>query len=219
MFRGFSPEALEFYEGLEADNSKSYWTDHKGVFEVHVKGAMASLLESMPSLYQPFRVFRPHRDVRFSKDKSPYKTVHGAASESEGGSVYYTHLSSAGVFVAAGMYSLEPDQIGRLRIALADEKHGPEAVKIKKALEKKGYQVGPGMNEPLKTTPKGYAPDHPRIELLRWKGLIASGEITDDSVVTSPTVRDEILAFWKAAAALVTWLDKHVGPTTSTRSH
>lgn len=218
MFKGFTAEALEFYEGLEADNSKPYWTDHKSVFDTHVKAAMASLLESMPTSYQPFHVFRPHRDVRFSKDRSPYKTVHGATSESDGGSIYYTHLSTAGVFVAAGMYSLETDQVARLRAAIADDRTGSEVVKLIKALEKQGLRVGPGLNEPLKTTPKGYAPDHPRIELLRWKGLIAATEITDESVVTSPAVREQILAFWKAAAGLVSWLDKHVGPTTTPRS-
>ncbi len=218
MFKGFTHAALDFYEGLEADNSKAYWSDHKAIFDVEVKASMVTLLESMPAPYQPFRVFRPNRDVRFSKDKSPYKTVHGASSESEGGSIYYTHLSAAGVFVAAGMYSLETDQIARLRAAIADDKSGPEIAKIIKALEKKGYRVGPGMNEPLKTTPKGYPADHPRIELLRWKGLIASTDITDESVVTSVVIRERILAFWKAAGGLVSWLDTHVGPTSNPRT-
>jgi uncharacterized protein (TIGR02453 family) len=217
MFNGFAPEALEFYEGLEADNSKVYWTDHKPTFDTHVKGAMAALLDTMPSLYQPFHVFRPNRDVRFAKDKSPYKTMHGASSETDGSSIYYTHLSAKGVFAAAGMYMLETDQVARLRAAIADNKTGPAVVKIIAALEKKGFQVGHGAQDPLKTTPKGYPADHPRIELLRWKGLITATDITDETVVQSPEVRDQILAFWKAAAPLLAWLDTNVGPTTISR--
>jgi uncharacterized protein (TIGR02453 family) len=217
MFNGFTPEALEFYEGLEADNSKVYWVDHKLAFDTHVKGAMAAMLDSMPAQYQPFHVFRPNRDVRFSKDKSPYKTMHGATSETEGSSIYYTHVSAKGVFAAAGMYMLATDQIGRLRAAIADDTTGVAVLKLVKALEKKGFAVGHGAQDPLKTTPKGYDADHPRIELLRWKGLIAATEIVDESVIHSASVRDHVLAFWKAAAPLVTWLDKNVGPTTIPR--
>jgi uncharacterized protein (TIGR02453 family) len=216
-FRGFSHEAIEFYEGLEADNSKVYWTDHKSVFDTAVKGTFRAMLDSMPTAFQPFHVFRPNRDVRFSNDKSPYKTVHGATSESPGGSIFYTHFSAAGVFAAAGMYALETDQIARLRAAIADDKSGPVVVKIVRAIEKKGFQVGPGMSEPLKTAPKGYPADHPRIALLRWKGLIASGQFTEESVVTTPAVRDSVLACWKALTPLVAWLDSHVGPTAMVR--
>jgi uncharacterized protein (TIGR02453 family) len=217
MFNGFPPEAFEFYEGLEADNSRVYWLDHKPTFDTHVKGAMAEMLHTMPKQYQPFHVFRPNRDVRFSKDKSPYKTMHGATSETEGSSIYYTHLSAKGVFVAAGMYMLATDQIARLRVAIADDKTGPAVVKIVNALEKKGFMVGHGAQDPLKTTPKGYAADHPRIELLRWKGLIAATDITDESVIQSAVVRDHVLAFWKAATPLTAWLDTNVGPTQNPR--
>lgn len=216
-FRGFDAAALDFFEGLEADNSRSFWLDSKSTYDEHVRGAMALMLASFPDSYQPFKVFRPNRDVRFSKDKSPYKTVHGAASETDGGSVFYTHLSAAGVFAASGMYSLETDQVARLRSAVADDSTGPEVERIIAAITKKGARVGHGMSEPLKTTPRGFPSDHPRHELLRWKALIASVEITDESVVTSVKVRDQILAFWKLASPLSAWLDRNVGPSTIVR--
>ncbi len=144
-FEGFSTEALAFYEGLEDDNSKAYWTAHKAVYDLHVKSAMESFLASLPTDFQPFHVFRPNRDVRFGKDKSPYKTTHGATSETEGGSIRYT----------------------RQRAAIDDDVQGAQLLKIIAALRKKGYEIGPGGNAPLKTAPKGYPADHPRIELLR----------------------------------------------------
>jgi uncharacterized protein (TIGR02453 family) len=217
MFNGFTPQAFEFYEGLEADNTKAYWTDHKPIFETHVKEAMAELLNSMPTAFQPFHVFRPNRDVRFSKDKSPYKTMHGATSETEGGSIYYTHLSANGLLAAAGMYMLETDQIARLRAAIADDKSGPAVVKIISVLEKKGFPVGHGGQAPLKTTPKGYPADHPRVELLRYKGLIASTEITDEAILQSSAAQERVLEFWKSTRPLVAWLDSSVGPTAISR--
>jgi uncharacterized protein (TIGR02453 family) len=211
-FPGFASAAFDFYEGLEADNSKTYWTEHKAVFDEHVKGAMQSLLESFGPKYGPWHVFRPNRDVRFAKDKSPYKTQHGAVSE-EGAALHYVHISAAGIMAATGAYMLQTDQIERLRAAIADDTTGPALEKLLAGLEKKGYRVGPGGAEPLKTAPKGYPKDHPRIERLRWKGCIASVDITDEKEITSPNVRDSILAFWKAAAPLNAWLEKHVGPS------
>jgi uncharacterized protein (TIGR02453 family) len=215
-FGGFTPDALGFYEGLEDDNSKAYWTAQKATFDEHVKAAMAEFLASLPDQYQPFHVFRPNRDVRFSKDKSPYKTMHGATSETEGGSIRYTHLSSRGVLFAAGHYMPQNDQLARLREAIADDKRGAALEKLLVALAKKGYAIGPGGSEPLKTAPKGYSAEHPRIERLRWKGLIASTEVTDLAAVTSPAIRSAALRFWKATQPLLDWLDNNVGPSVLT---
>jgi uncharacterized protein (TIGR02453 family) len=215
-FEGFSTAALAFFEGLEEDNSKAYWIAHKPEYDLHVKGAMESFLASLPTDYQPFHVFRPNRDVRFAKDKSPYKTMHGATSETQGGSIRYTHLAATGLLVAAGQYMMQNDQIARLREAIDDDVRGTQILKVIAALRKKGYEIGPGGNPPLKTAPKGYPADHPRIELLRWKGLIASVGISDLTVVTSPQARMVAMKFWKDSEALTDWLDSHVGPTVLT---
>src|SRR5215216_5014379 len=74
-FRGWPAEAIEFYEGLEADNSKTYWQQNKVVYEELVRGPMDELLAELAPQYGEGRIFRPYRDVRFSKDKSPYKTA------------------------------------------------------------------------------------------------------------------------------------------------
>src|SRR4029453_15278354 len=84
----FSARATKFFTGLEADNSKDYWTGKKGVFDKEVREPMAALVDSLPERFQPFKTFRMNRDIRFSPDKSPYKTQHGAAHETEG-TVYY----------------------------------------------------------------------------------------------------------------------------------
>jgi hypothetical protein len=83
-FRGWPAEAISFYEGLEADNSKSYFTEHKDIYESAVVAPFRELSDEIEAKFGPLRLFRPYRDVRFSKDKSPYKTAQGADGE-EGG--------------------------------------------------------------------------------------------------------------------------------------
>src|SRR6187397_607378 len=101
-FRGWPAEAIEFYEGLEADNSKAYWQDHKTVYEEKVRGPMEALLRELAPEFGEGKIFRPYRDVRFSRDKSPYKT-NIAATVSEGG---YISFSADGLGVGTGYYMM-----------------------------------------------------------------------------------------------------------------
>ena len=114
-FEGFGDGAVEFFEGLEADNSKAYWADNLALYREHVRGPMEALLAELePEFAAGFgkgKVFRPHRDVRFSKDKSPYKTHCGAVVEQgRGGGAYYVEVSADGLLVAGGCFHTEPDQ-------------------------------------------------------------------------------------------------------------
>ena len=72
---GFSPAATEFFEDLEDQNTREFWLAHKDVFDREIRDPMAALLDSLPEEYQPFKVFRMNRDIRFSADKSPYKIM------------------------------------------------------------------------------------------------------------------------------------------------
>lgn len=166
-FHGWNQTALEFYEGLEADNSKSYWTAHKATYDNDVLAPMRQLLDELSPRYGETKVFRPYRDVRFSPDKSPYKTAIGATT-SHGG---YVQLSSHGLAAGAGYYQLASDQLSRYRDAVDDEKTGQQLVDIVSHLASEHIEI---MSiDVLKTAPRGMSADHPRIELLRQKGLAA----------------------------------------------
>ena len=115
---GFGPAATEFFEDLEDQNTREFWLAHKDVFDREVREPMAALLDSLPEEYQPFKVFRMNRDVRFSADKSPYKTMHGAA-HGVPGAVYYLHLDASGLMVACGSYMMQPEELERYRQAVA----------------------------------------------------------------------------------------------------
>jgi len=103
-FKGWPDAALEFYVGLEADNSKAYWTAHKDVYEGSVKEPFQALSEAVEREFGPLRVFRPYRDTRFSKDKTPYKTAAAAVTESQGGAAYYVMINAEGLYAGSGYY-------------------------------------------------------------------------------------------------------------------
>ena len=172
-FSGFPGEGIEFYEQLAADNSRSFWQANKGRFEEYVKQPMVELTEELAD-FGPFHMFRPYNDVRFSKNKPPYKTQQGAYGESEGGAGHYVQFSADGLMAGAGYYAMAPDQLERSRSAIDGETTGAELVELVADAEKRKYSIS--AIDSLKTAPRGYPKDHPRIELLRRKGLIAVQE-------------------------------------------
>jgi uncharacterized protein (TIGR02453 family) len=208
-FRGWPSEALEFYEGLEADNSKTYWTEHKPVYDKHVYAPMAELLTELEPEFGPGRVFRPHRDVRFSADKSPYKTTIAATLERGG----YVQLSANGLAAGRGKYMMSPDQLNRYRQAVAAPGSGQQLVGI--VAELAAGKVAVHGREALRTAPKGYPKDHPRIDLLRNKGLIAWREWPVAAWLGTAAARTRVAEFLRAAQPLDDWLATHVGDSLS----
>ncbi len=210
-FTGFPPEAVHFYEGLVADNSRTYWQANKSVYESSVRAPFLALLDEL-SEYGPFQVFRPYKDVRFSKDKTPYKENIGGYGESEGGTGYYVAFSHTGMYVGAGYYGMASDQLERFREAVDADATGAEVARLVAAVEKAGLKAG-AMSE-LKTAPRGYPKDHPRIELLRRKGLMAGREFPLAKWMHTKAAVGKVRDVWTATADLSAWLDLHVGPST-----
>jgi uncharacterized protein (TIGR02453 family) len=206
-FSGFPPEAIDFYLGLEADNSKEYWQAHKSVYETAVKGPFDELLKELAPEFGAGKIFRPYRDVRFSADKSPYKTSAAAALEGGG----YVQLSADGLGCGSGMYMLAPDQLDRYRKAVADERTGAEIESIAATLRKAGAEIS--AHDALKTIPRGYPKDHPRADLLRNKGLIAWTQWEPAPWLHKPAAKKKVADFLRGAGPLNQWLERHVGPS------
>jgi len=201
---GFRPAALRFFQDLEDDNSREFWLAHSHTYEREVKQPLLALLESLPEKYQPFRLYRMNRDLRFTKDKSPYKVQQGAISEAEGGD-YYLHVDGT-----AGAYRLEPDQLDRYRTAVDDGRKGRALERILADLEQQAVETQMGMPA-LRTAPRGYAKDHPRIDLLRRKGLVGSRTLTGTELGDGDRIRDFVVETFTACEPLVGWLTRHVG--------
>ena len=209
-FKGWPPEAITFYEGLEVDNSKDYWTAHKQVYEQSVRAPMEALLAEVESEFGAPKVFRPYRDVRFSADKSPYKTNCAAVCGTDD-SVYYLSLSADGLFVGSGYYMLDKQQLDRYRRAVDGDASGSQLERVVKSLEKAGYDVGG--HETLKSAPRGFSTDHPRIHLLRQKGLTMGKSYPPAKWLSTAKAKDRVVEVWRAAKPLNQWLVEHVGPS------
>jgi uncharacterized protein (TIGR02453 family) len=210
-FAGFPTEGIEFYEQLGADNSKAFWAENKQRFAQFVKAPMIELTEALDE-YGPFHLYRPHNDQRLSKNKPPYKTHQGAFGELEGGCGYYIQFSAAGLMVGAGYYAMAKDQLGRFRNAVAADSTGAEVAALVVAAERQGLEVG-AIGE-LKTAPRGYDKGHPRIDLIRRKGLMVSKNYGAPKWIHTKRVDQQIRDTWIAASDLCAWLDAHVGPST-----
>ena len=209
-FNGWPAEAVEFYEGLEADNTKAYWQEHKATYERCVKAPMEALLAELADDFGAGRVFRPYRDVRFSKDKAPYKTE--CAAHLGAG---YVSFSADGLFVGSGLHQPMPDQLQRYRAAVADDVSGAELEAILAVLRDGGFQVG--AHEVLKTAPRGVAKDHPRIELLRHKGIVMSRSWPVGAWLGTKKAKERVVTALDAARPLHGWLDRNVGATGAPR--
>lgn len=204
-FTGIPTAAFDFYEDLEADNSKAFWTAHKQVYDESVRAPLEALALALEKQYGPAKLFRPYRDVRFAKDKTPYKTRQGVWF---GESSVYLHVSAAGLFLAGGYWDTSSAQVERLRRAVADDVAGPQLERAVAGIRRKGFAIGGAQ---ISRVPSGYPKDHPRQELLRYKSLTASIDVGCPPWLGTPAAKAEIVKRWRAIAPLVTWLDTHVG--------
>lgn len=204
-FRGWPVEAIEFYEELEDDNTKAFWTEHKATYENYVRAPMQELIAELAPEFGDGKVFRPYRDTRFSGDKSPYKTNIGTLLAGGG----YVQLDSVGLAVGTGLYHPAKDQLDRYRKAVADDTTGPELEAVIARVEATGCEVL--SRESLKTAPRGYPKDHPRIELLRHKGLIAWKQWEAGAWLGTAKAKTRIVDFLRNAQPLMTWFDTYVG--------
>ena len=202
-FTGWPVEAIEFYEGLEDDNSREYWHAHKDVYDQCVKTPMQALLDALEDEFGPGRIFRPNRDVRFSNDKAPYKL--NCAAHLTGG---YVSVSADELFVGSGLYMPMPDDLKRFRAAIDAERTGRELEQIVAKLRKAKYDVG--AHDSVKTAPRGYAKDHPRIELLQLKGIVMSKSWPVGGWLGTRKAKDRVVTTLEAARPLNTWLADHV---------
>jgi uncharacterized protein (TIGR02453 family) len=202
-FHGWPAEALEFYDGLAADNSKTYWTAHKHVYEEQVRAPMLALLAELEPEFGPAKIFRPYRDVRFSADKSPYKTS-CAASFDRGG---YLQLTADGLAAGAGAYMMDSARLARFRESVADDLTGERLEAIIADLESRGSSVT--SHEQLKTVPRGFDKDHPRAALLRHKGLIAWHAFPLKPWLGTAKARQHVEQFLRDCRPLQDWLATH----------
>jgi uncharacterized protein (TIGR02453 family) len=213
-FDGFGLKVRRWFEGLEADNSREYFAAHRDVFEQSVRDQMEALLTELSTKFGgEVKLFRQHRDIRFSPDKSPYKTntygvIYGSELAAQG---LYASISARGLVAGSGYHMMARDQLDRYRDAVADDTRGPELGKLVAKAEKAGLEL---WGESLATAPRGYPKDHPRIELLRRKSLSLGNTLKFGRGISRSDGLQFVTKTWRATAPVTGWLDREVGATT-----
>jgi uncharacterized protein (TIGR02453 family) len=215
-FEGFAKEGVSWFDALALAQNREWFQANKAAYESLWVTPMKALLEELHApiskIYGfkvgPPKVFRINRDVRFAKDKRPYKTniagmiaVNGS-NPKEGPAALYLHLG-AEEFVGFGFYWLEPPSLLKLRKKLLDEKEGPKLGALVEAARKKGFSSD--ARETLKRPPPGVAKDHPRVELLKHKALAVGREDIPKSVRYSAKLKNWLLEQAEVAAPVVKW--------------
>ena len=203
-FRGWPPQALDWFDGLAADNSKAWFHANRRVYDEAVRGPMEDLVDDLTPEFGEMRVSRPNRDIRFSKDKAPYKLEIYARTRRPDGSGHYVRLSREGLFVGAGLYMPDRDRLARVRAAIADDTSGGELEVILAALGAAGLALL--TDGGLKTAPRGYSADHPRIDLLRLPHLAAGTEFAPRKWLHTPAAEGRIVAALRGLDPLLDWL-------------
>ena len=202
-FTGFPVSALDFYDDLEVDNSRSFWEQHRATYAEAVRAPMTALVAALEPEFGEAKVFRPHRDVRFAKDKTPYKTHQGAFVAAGPSTGWYVEISARGTRVGAGFYEASGPRLAAIRAGMAHDLHGPALEQLLDELERDGFEVS---GERLKTSPRGYDADHPRIGLLRHKQLFAGKRYGFEAADIGPELLDRVRGDWRSLRPLVEWI-------------
>jgi uncharacterized protein (TIGR02453 family) len=220
-FEGFADGEGKFFKQLAKNQKRDWFEARKQEFEEGWNAPMKALLTDVRGaidrayahcdLDEP-KVFRIYRDVRFSKDKSPYKTwIAGCIPVKKTGKVtetpvaVYMHFGTENT-VASGLYMMEPAGLARYRTAVADDKRGAELGKILAKLTKAGFSMDTMHQDHLKKVPKGFDPEHPRADLLKRKGLGVSFPALPKGMLASPKLAPWLADHAKKVVPLVEWL-------------
>ena len=217
VFQGFGPEVFDWFAGLERDNTRPYFTATRDLYEHAVRGGLESLLDELAMEFGgEARVFRQQRDLRFTPDKTPYKTrtygvIHGTIGP---GRTASTRSSRSTASTPAPATGGSPATSWIASAPRSDDAAGAELEAVTAGVQDAGLELS---GDSLKTAPRGYPRDHPRIELLRRKSLIAGRALTGEGGIDRDAALDHVGGAWRAAEPLNAWLDAHVGPSTLPR--
>lgn len=206
-FTGFPIWGVEFYQDLEEDNTREFWATHKPQWQKDVRDPMRALVDELEDEFGPARLFRPNRNLRFSADKSPYKTHQAALAGRAKGAGWYLQLGGDGLVVGGGFRAHSPAETARYRAAVDASSSGLELERIVTTLEAAGFTIE---GATLKTKPKGFDADHPRLELLRRKEMMALRRVGTPDWLTTPQALAEVRTSWRELRPLTEWVLEHV---------
>lgn len=215
MDRPIFDEAQSFFARLEADNTREFWARQRRLYDEGIRPVFSAVCAALTS-FSDWRIYRPHNDVRFRADSPPYKTFIGAVAERPDGVGAFIRVSSLGLLVATGLPLPAADQLAGFRAAVADEASGAALVAAISTVTARGMMIRPGRAQPLKRVPRGYPANHPRADLLRWKGIEVNHRVRRPAWVDVASASSGIDELLREPAALHDWLTRYVGASALT---
>lgn len=207
-YAGIPSDAFDYFDDLAADNSRAFWAEQKHRYDASVRAPLLALAARLEPDYGKAHIYRPHRDVRFSKDKSPLKDHQGMYLEMRNGLGWYLQVSTGGLMAAGGWYQSTPAQLQRFREHIDTAINLPLPGLIEQC-RSAGLEVN---GEQLKTKPRGYPADHPRLDLLRYKTLYLRKDWEPEPWMEGPELDGRIRSVWESMRPLLDWLADTVGP-------
>lgn len=229
-FEGFRPAAMTFLRGLKKNNRKEWFEEHRDDYEREIKLPLLALIEDVDVRLAEFApeiigspkksMFRIYRDVRFSKDKSPYKT-HAAAwfyhrdggssvgsEAAHGGAGFYFHIAPEGTFMGGGIWMPPRPVLNRIRQNIADDHEGFEDIILSKEFKKNFGELE--KESVLTRPPRGFAPDHPAGDWLRYQSFTAGRELSKEDY-ESPKLPAILAKYYASMTPFIRWLNEASG--------
>lgn len=200
----FPLPAADFYRDLRFSNTREFWLDNKERYLTEVREPLTRMVAMLEDEFGKAKVYRPYRDVRFSKDKTPYKGHQGAYVGMAPACGFYVEVNDEEAFAGGGFYRAESEALARYRAAIDDERSGTQFEKLVNGLRDDGWLI---TGTTLRTAPRGFTKDHPRIELLRHKSLSAMREVT---ATGEEAFAEQVREIWRGSAPLVDWLARRL---------
>ncbi|MGZ8805351.1 MAG: DUF2461 domain-containing protein, partial [Microbacterium sp.] len=201
VFGGLHPDAPAFFRELAADNTKAWWTANHERYSAHVRGPFEALAAELEPEFGDLKIFRPYRDVRFSADKTPYKLHIGMVSRSP--IAHYLQLSASGLLVGGGVYDVPPAALARFREIVDDPRLSAGLDAVLHDTREEGF--APMTDDALRTAPRGYSVEHPRIDLLRLRHLAIGREDALGDWMWSPDAFDIVSDAWRSVSTWCRW--------------
>lgn len=200
----FPLPAADFYRDLRVSNTREFWLQNKERYDTQVREPLTRVVAMLEEEFGAAKVYRPYRDVRFSKDKTPYKGHQGAYVGLAPACGFYVEVNDEEAFAGGGFYRAGPDALARFRAAIDDERSGTQLQGLVEGYREDGWLI---TGDSLRTSPRGFTKDHPRIELLRYRSLSAMREVT---ATGEEAFAEQVRGIWREAAPLVDWLARRL---------
>ncbi|GAA1848347.1 DUF2461 domain-containing protein [Microbacterium koreense] len=206
-FGGLDRDAVAFYGELRKNNTKAWWAANKHRYEAAVRGPFEALGAELEPEFGAVKIFRPYRDVRFSADKAPYKLHIGMVTRAT--VAHYVQLGVDGLMVGGGMYDVAPAVLARFREAVDDPRTAEDLEALLADLRGSGFELM--RDGSLKTAPRGYRTDHPRLPLLQLRRLAVGRREAPADWMWTPDAYDIIADDWRTVSTWCAWLTETLG--------